>query len=445
MIELSEGLATDAGFQKSMITVIYNCLRANIDPAPSEAIFDTLALSRATLAFVLLQRLTDIAPESSGAKDLLEASWATLQRHVTDLGIALASNDGEYVRTVLRIMLLSLHAHLPVHEPGHSENAKDKQKIQKATTIALEVLGLVVARGFRSLINQLHEDPSQVLSGDFALLIAIMRTALQVPGVTDHAEKLLTYFADERTSQYVGTLLSWSDQLMTDGDPIYGELSVSFLMELSVVPALAESIVVSGTFAQVSTTTLFSCFRKPGGSGPFEHPPRLYRIWSRGFLPLTVNILSAIGAPIVSEIATTLNQFSPQLALASGNFDIKPTPLPTNATTGIVTSSMAAEAHSLALISTVVNKFREAGSSAGIIPSEVPELAWDAASVREDIESRMQRRNNLRESIVPTNEREEAWLQQKAVRTTNGSENRLEEKIVEELVATLALFGAGEA
>jgi len=56
----------------------------------------------------------------------------------------------------------------------------------------------------------------------------------------------------------------------------------------------------------------------------------------------------------------------------------------------------------------------------------------------------MQRRNALREQIVPTNEKETAWARLKAASTGSGAENRLEEKVVAELGGVLMCLGGGQ-
>ena len=61
--------------------------------------------------------------------------------------------------------------------------------------------------------------------------------------------------------------------------------------------------------------------------------------------------------------------------------------------------------------------------------------------MREDLLSWMQQRKALRENIIATNEREEAWAREKPLSTDNGAENRLEEKIVAEFSATITILG----
>ncbi|KAI4150181.1 MAG: hypothetical protein LQ340_004227 [Diploschistes diacapsis] len=433
-----------------MATIIQDCLRANLDDTLPETIFQRLATSRVDLAFTLLQRLIDVAPRRDDVKGLVDPAWAALHGQASQIASLLVGNDAAYYRTLLRMLYLSLQSHVSSDRPRSGKDLdnieKDRsdaraKKAKEVEATVLEILQTVVAHGFRSLIVELHENPSRVQATDFVLLIAIMRTCLQIPGVASYSEQLLTYFDDERTAQHASTLLSWSDRLATAKDPIYGEVSMNFLLELSNLPVLAESLVVNGTFAQAATTNLLSMFRKSGGVGPFDEPMRLYNIWARGYLPLVINLLSSVGPPIAAELSTTLSQFEGQLSRASHSLCVKLSNISNGPYTGYLTLTMAAEVHALALITAILNRFRESGSSLGIVAADVVELPWDSSGVREDIETRLQRRNNLRNNIIPTDEHEEAWSRQKPLTAQEGCENRLEEKVVDELRAALSLLG----
>ena len=56
----------------------------------------------------------------------------------------------------------------------------------------------------------------------------------------------------------------------------------------------------------------------------------------------------------------------------------------------------------------------------------------------------LQRRTALRECIVATSEREEGLGKAEPRDRASGAENRLEERVVEELGAALAVLGGGE-
>ena len=415
-----------------------NCLKSNRESTLPELVFNKLAQSRADLGFLLLQQLIQVARTGPGARGVLKQAWETLHSHAADLGTALTGDDAEYSRTLLKILYLSLQAHL---DPSPAADSRaEEREVVKIKMMILEILSVVVARGFRSLTTRLHENPSKVLPADFALINAILRTALHIPGTDKYSEQLVTFFSDENTTRYASTLLSWSHQLTIDGDPVFGEFSITFLLELSTVPALAESMVIGGCLAQIASANLVKYFRRSGGIGPFDQPDRMYLIWTRGILPLVINLLRAIGGPIASEIASFLNQFKPQLTRASNSFDVKPSPTPKDVHRGYVNLAMASEIRSLALIATILDMFREAGASAGIVAADVAQLDWDRVTVKEDLDGRLQRRNALRDSIIAMDEREETWSRQKPTNLQGGSESRLEERIVEEMAAALSIL-----
>ncbi len=437
--------------------IVINCLESNVDMSLPEAIFERLSQARMELAFTLLQRLIEVKAPASEVKNILPKAWDTVRLYSTDIGSSIDGEGAEYYRTLLKILLLALRAHT-AHTSDTSSRGSDSlqasgsegRSVQSAASaspetlkIALEILGTIVARGFRSLTTALHDNTSRVLPADFALITAILRTLLSVPGIDRHTTQLISQFSEHQTARCASALLSWSDQLATNGDPIFGELSIFFLLELSSIPALAESLAVEGLLIHISNTNLVQNLRQARGMGPFDTPVRMFSIWSRGILPLYLNLLHAVGAPIAVEISTALNSFPGQLARASSNFDGKG-PSPTDPAAGFITLSMVSEAQTLAVISTVLDTFREAGASAGIIATDISEPKWDRAQIKEDIENWMQRRASLRDKIVPTSEKEEAWARQQPLRPGSGADNRLEEKVVGELNGVLMLLSGGD-
>ncbi|MCJ1432780.1 hypothetical protein MMC27_002137 [Xylographa pallens] len=444
--QLSTTLNEDQKFHETLARIIRDCLQSNLDNNLPQAIFERLCQSRADLAFALMQRIVDTTPRSAEAQSILKPAWTTLRSISPDLGLGLTVSDATYSRTLLKILYLALQAHMPSSETAASGTPKFKESpsTMENTQVVLEILSVVVAKGFKSLTTLLHEDATKVSPSDYALINAILRSGLGIPGIERHPEQLVAQFTDNHTARYACTLLSWSDQLTIGDDPVYGELSMIFLLELSVVPVLAEAMAVGGILTGISTATLMQYFRRPGGIGPFNEPTTMYGIWYRNLLPLALNLLGAIGAPIVAEVSAFINQFRGQLSRSSNSFDTKP-PSPSDPVAGYITLGMASEVHSLALIREILETFREAGPSAGIVAANVRELSWDRFQVKEDIENWLQRRRTLRECILATNEKEEMWSRQMPLSAVDGAENRLEEKVVAEMSAALSILGDAES
>ena len=427
----------------ALMLVVRDCLVSNLHSTLPETIFKKLSQSRADLAFALLQKIVEVAPDGLTTRAILKPAWDTLRIQSPEIGLALDSPEAEYTRTLLRILYLSLQAHisgpaLAAEEPSSDQNFSNTRK---ATEVALEVLAVVVARGFRSLTMLLHDDSSRVFPEDFELINAILRASLRVQGVDRHPEQLVTYFTDDNTARYACTLLSWSDQLSTTSNPIYGELSMVFLTELSTVPALAESMAVGGILQQISSANIMQYFCRPGGIGPFSEPTTMYNIWIRGILSLAINLLRAVGPPVAAEVAAFIGQFHGQLARSASSFDFKQGLAPADPSSGYITFGMASEVHSLAIIVNILDAFKDIGASAGIIASDITDLTWNRCQVKEDLETWLSVRKSLRECIFATNEKEEAWLTQKPSDPQHAAENKLEEKVVTEMRAALAILG----
>lgn len=429
-----------------MAVAVRDCLKTNAENALPEAIFERLAQSRADLAFTLMQRLLEIKSTETEVKNILPEAWNTVRRKNSDLGSALGGDEADYYRSLLKILYLSLQFHAPTSASA-VENFKathiDEAPVQHWSStpepvlhIGLEILTTMVAQGFRSLTIVLHDTPKLVHPSDFSLITAILRTVLLIPNLPRNTAHLLTAFSDAQTARCASTLLSWSDQLATSGDPIYGELSILFLLEMSTIPALAESLAVEGVLTHIMSTNLMR-FLQSRAFGPYDQPVRMYIIWAKGVLPLLLNLLTALGPPLGAEVAAALNSFSGQLARASSAFGSNTR---NDADEGHITLSMTSEAQSLSLITTILQTFREAGASASVVATQIEEVKWDRGQVREDVESWLQSREGLRERIVPSSEKEEAWSRAKPIQTVGGNGNRLEEKVVEEMRAIMEML-----
>ena len=401
-----------------MAAAVNDCLKANTENILPEAIFERLAVSRANLAFALVQRLLDVRSTQLEVLRILSVAWDTVRIYNADVGSALDSDGADYYRTLLRILYLSLQlqtASKPSTDLDESQAtaSKTSASLKSSIDIALEVISTIVAGGFRSLSIILHDTPHLVHPSDFALLTAILRSALLIPDLTRNAAHLLDAFSEAQTARCASTLLSWSDQLATSGDPIYGELSILFLLELSCVPTLAESLAVDCVLPQILTTNLVRLLQTRDFD-PFTQPVRMHAIWARGILPFMLNLLHGVGPQMAADIASALNSFPHQLERASVAFTSSSSTSTTGLTRSHITLPVASELVTLALITTILQTFREAGSSAGVVTSEIEEIKWDRTQVKEEAEEWLNRRETLRQRIIPTNEREETWNRMKA-------------------------------
>lgn len=425
----------DYAIQKSMAGTVQNCLEANTrNPAP-EAIFKHIQQVRVDFAQTLLQRLVEIGSRGNEVYVLLEVAWTALRDRHKTYEEALVSDDIDYYRSLLNVLFLALQFHLD--DPLRLQ-PNQQARISRDWELGVEISRVIVAQGFKSLTTYLHEAPEKCTPKDFAIIIAILQSCLRVRDAELNFEHVAYQIAENDVVRHATTLFSWADQLAIAGDPVYGELSVSLLVKLSALPNLAEHLAVEAVLMKLSSCRLTNILRQPKGFGPFDPVPRLYTIWSAGFLPLCLNLLYNV-VRATPEVSAFLNQFEGQLTRASESFSIG-----TTASSQWISLSMASEAYSLALMSFIIHRFREAGASAALDASSIQELQWDQSQVKGDIEDLLGRRAFLRGRIVATNEKEVEWSRQKPVSQESGAENRLEEKVVRELQAAVACLGGDE-
>lgn len=425
----------DREIQKSMALVVKNCLEANIQSLPQEAIFERIQQTRVDFAQTLLQRLVEVGSRGAEVFSLLSVVWEALRTRHATYEEALVNDDTDYYRSLLNVLFLALQFHVDGPSRAAPETLSKKAEISSDLSIVVEVVRTIVAEGFKTLTTYLHDQPEKCTPKDFAIITAILQTCLQVKNADRMNEHIVYHIEDSDTARHATTLFSWTDQLLVDGDPVYGELSISFLVKLSTIPMLAEHLAVEAVLMRLSTCRLSSVLQQPKAAGPFDPVPRLYIIWSTGFLPLCLNLLYHV-IRMAPEVSAFLNQFDSQLARAADSFAAS--------SSRRISLSVASEASSLALISVILDRFRAAGASVGVDAQAIQHLKWDRAQVKEDIEELLERKQNLRARITPTTEKEVELARKKPVNPASAAENRLEEKIVAELSAALLCLGGDE-
>ncbi|KAF2251158.1 hypothetical protein BU26DRAFT_539615 [Trematosphaeria pertusa] len=451
-MELSYVVTKEKDLPNVLIRVVKECMKANALSTLPEALFGELMVLRADLAFALLKKLVDARVAEPEARQLFKPIWDAIRASTPDFDNVFSSDQVHYYRSLLRILYLSLQFHL-LEDSGKADsevsfrssfrgtlpNYSSKTYVELISNQLLEITSDAVAKGFRSLATQLHADPESVSPSDFALLTALLQRIIAIPEMSKWQTQIALLFANSNTVRYATSLFSWSDKLTISNngvaDPVYGELSLLFILSLSTLRSLAETMAVEGVLSQLNTANLMNYFRRSGGMGPFDQPARLHSIWTRGILPLCLNLLFSVGPPIAGEIASFLNQFPEQLSRSSNSLNSR------YATK--ITLSIATETHSLALISSILDNMRSQGPKLGIQASDVPILEWDKENVKEDIEGWMARKGALRERVVVLDERD-AELFGKKVEGGQVGGNLLEESVVRELEAAGACLGLGK-
>ncbi|KAL1894936.1 hypothetical protein Sste5346_005623 [Sporothrix stenoceras] len=449
-----------------MLQLAEQCLTANQNSQGPELIFVKISQSRANLALLLLQRLAEYSLLPKDVSQLLLTVWTSISGVENPWSV----ERTPYYRTLLRILYIvlrgsrrgqnesgsgSANANAPIGsvEGGDGLTAgkattpstpgtvpEDGAMVVSTTQTVLNVLDRVVAPGFRALVTIIHDEETESRPEDLALLTAVLQACLSTPGIANECQsQVLNIMASHDVLHVATSLFSWSDKLLVDDhDPVYGELSLLFLLELSALPVVAEQLACDGFLSHLTSAGLAAHMRRPGVS-PFSDvavSQRCYSIWAKAVLPLLLNILIALGTSIAPEIAYVLNQF-PNLLEASVQRLEAPGLSRTSAATlresngakdgknGEVPLTLLSvnEVHSLSLLTRVLEVLRVNHAR------DIPPVAWDGALVLESVDFWLSRPRLLRERLVPLGARESEWRSAEAQYYKGLAENRLEEKV----------------
>lgn len=385
-----------------MMQVAEQCLECNQGSQGPERIFQRIMQSRANLAMTLVQRLTMKSLAPKDVAGLLSTVWAT----ISSIENPLSPDQIQYWRTMIRMLYVVLRGYRA--SPDNSSKAAEDDRLIEVTQCVFNIIQRVVAQGFRSLVSLIHDSEVAVLPEDLALITAILQACLCLPGMDQFSGEILNIVISEDVGQFALALFSWADKLAVKGDPVYGELSILFLLQLSNVPAIAEHLASDGLLAQLTSANITSHIQRPSVS-PFADnvgPQRCYDIWAKGILPLLLNVLSTpgLGANIATEVAYVLNQF-PNL-LKSSLDRIEAPGMSRTASRGnshYVTLLGVSEINSLALLTRGLGELRTNFNH------DIPEVPWDSATVLENVDYWLSTRRMLRERLLPLGQREADW------------------------------------
>jgi len=467
-IELSQSVGQEKTLQKYLATAVHQCLVANTESSLTEAVFQHLIDSRIELALALTQRLVIARSDVPTMRTLLTTTWDTLRHSVPDPENAFAGTNVAQYRSLLRLLLLVLQPHTYMETSGPvTSTGESGTPTQPSTEWSTDILPLlveivteVVGKGFRSLTTLLHEEATSVEPSDFALLTALLQTILRIPDVASVHTHLTLRLCDTAVHRYAIALFSWSDRLTiasstnqelktspdANVDPIYADLTLSFLHTLTTIPQMAEYLATEGILSQLSTAPILAALRNPPsrqsrpsarsatqssiGYGPLDSPTRFHHFWSRSLLPLTLNILHAVGASFAAEAAAFLNTFPAQLERASICLSAP--------NGGDITLNEASELAILSLLALSLERY--ARDPVAVVGGQSLELAgFDKAGLKEDVEGLL-RNGGLEGRVVAVGKREAAMAREKGKSEKEGA-SRLVVMVRGELEVVLRCLG----
>ncbi|KAI1306610.1 nucleoporin subcomplex protein binding to Pom34-domain-containing protein [Xylaria venustula] len=433
LLELSICLPNNDTLKKQTIQVAQQCLKANQEIQRHDQLFERLAESRVNLALMLVQRVVDSSPSIGDIAQLLNSLWETVSAYQEPY----SSENISIYRTLLRLLYVTLRTlGRSFDQNDFNASVRDTQgnSISPAAVsqTVLGILDVTVSKGFRTVVALIHDSDTVVSTSDITIINAILQACLCIPGMDQSQTQILNILAAHDAVQAAVSLYSWADKLAEQGDPIYGELSLLFLLELSALPLVAEQLACDGLLDQITSANLATYLRRPNVS-PFADSvglQRCYSVWAKGIVPILLNMLSALGATIAPEVAYVLNQFPNLMQSSIDRFEAPGD----NQRRGrrdmaFITPLSISEVHSLALVTQVLGALRTNNVR------DIPAVEWDSATLLENVDWWIDHRKVLRERLVALGPRE---AERKLIPASDadkrrGSESLLEATAVEQL------------
>ncbi|KAI0406696.1 nucleoporin subcomplex protein binding to Pom34-domain-containing protein [Xylaria palmicola] len=443
LLELSTCLPDHDTLKKQTLQVAQQCLEANQESQSHEQVFERLAESRVNLSLMLVQRVVHGSPSAGDIAQLLNSLWATVssyQEPYTPRNIPI-------YRTLLKLLYVTLRTLARSYgQIDFNASVRDSQgnSISPATVsqTILGILDIVVCKGFRTVVSLIHDSDTTVSTCDILIVNAILQACLCIPGMEQSQAQILNIMGTHDAIQAAVSLYSWADKLAEKGDPIYGELALLFLLELSALPLVAEQLACDGLLDQITSASLATHLRRPHVS-PFADSvglQRCYSIWAKGIVPILLNMLSALGATIAPEVAYVLNRFPNLMQASVDRFEVPDdSQRRGRREKAFITLLSVSEIHSLALITQVLGALRTNNAR------DIPAVVWDSTTLLENVDWWVDHRKVLRERLVALGPREAEWKSMPAsdADKRRGSESRLEAKAVDQLEFVRTVLSEG--
>lgn len=426
-IEHSVLFCRDGSMHKTISDIVQRCLLANARKHPAEKVFDNLLQTRADVALTLTQSLVRNSERLQEGRNLLKPAWDATLFCNANYEEAILNDDLKYWRSCLTILMLSMQFHVGSNWKPLSKNPTSGELLKHTTSGVSEVIQIattVVGQGLATIVSILQEqkqaamqqqkqtDPVDIGIKDIGLVLNSLETLLRLERLPEFAGQLSERLVATDAIQSSMRLYSWAHLLAstaTDNNPIHAELGIRLLVSLSSLSVVAEEMAVEGVLNTTLTARVTQVLQKiPEGVSNLDqraHCMMLYTIWSEGILPLSLNLLHAVGAPLASEISLFLNTFPEQLKRAGVSLQPREG--------AFITLGLAKEISTLSIISYILEDYKNAGASAAVDPSSIHVLAgFDEhrkammADLKEHVDLD---KAALKSKIVPTTEKELGW------------------------------------
>lgn len=290
----------------TFVEIIKKLLQANIDEGVKVNLFEEIYRVRVELSFFFLYSITK--DRELKENEIVEIMRLALQlatsADVDFLGSVLSSKADIY-RPLLRIVSNLLSA-----------SKKNTKVIEILSTDLLEFFEFVIAKGTSVILGSIQSDISSPDIGgrveDLYLIISLFKGLVATNPPTSFTTKMSTLLVDFGTLKAILNVYSSSHLLKVNNEPLFADLTLSFMLELVSVDSIAEQLISSGLFSTLIQSPISLIIQE--GNISVQSSPRYHNIWSNGLLAIILTLLSKFGARLLPEICVFVNYFIKQIS-----------------------------------------------------------------------------------------------------------------------------------
>lgn len=286
-------------------------LKLNINEGiPGEA-FVTIYHERVELAFYLIYTFYSRTKETPKTPvfEIVKSASTLLSSGSMNFISNLAESKGFY-RPLLKVVYCCL---------GLIE--KDSSLLIEYISLFRDLFELIVCQGTKTLLIELQNDLYASKSGkanrvnerisDLMLILSILKLFIKVSSSSNFQNEVSSLVNKHGTIKSLLNLFSFSHSVEVNGELIFAQLSLMYILELMNIDIIAENFVSSGLFVVLLESPISSPLRTGGVS--ITNGPQYHRLWINGILPIIITSLFKIGPSNIPESCVALQLYSKQI------------------------------------------------------------------------------------------------------------------------------------
>ncbi|KAG7661893.1 NUP188 [[Candida] subhashii] len=301
----------DGALDERILDFVDYLLKLDIcEGIPSE-IFQSIYHERVELAFYLIYTFYSRAKSTTKSRvfEIIKSASTLLSSGSMDFISSLAESKGFY-RPLLKVVYCSLGL-----------IKKDSSLLTESFSLFRDLFELIICQGTKTLLIELQNDlyapkSSKVTKvneriDDLMLILSILKSFVGVSSSTNFQNEMSLLVNKHGTIKSLLNLFSFSHSVEVNGELIFAQLSLMYILELMSVDVIADKFASSGLFVVLLESPISSTLRAGGVS--ISNGSQYHRLWINGILPIIITSLFKIGPSIIPELSVALQLYSKQI------------------------------------------------------------------------------------------------------------------------------------